>query len=149
MPNRAIVLDANILARAVLGRRVRELIETYSEQVKFFVPDAAYTEAEEHLSAIVSKRGNDPVSALSVLRAVSHLTEIVPSDVYRAFANEAKRRLATRDPEDWPILACALALNCPVWTEDSDFFGCGVAAWTSDRITIFLQEHGSGSDNPA
>ena len=41
-------------------------------------------------------------------------------------------------PEDWPILASALALGCPIWTEDADFFGCGVATWTSNRVEIFL-----------
>lgn len=41
MSNKAIVLDANILIRAVLGRRVRELILEYSATVKFFAPDAA------------------------------------------------------------------------------------------------------------
>ena len=52
----------------------------------------------------------------------------------------SKALVARRDPEDWPILAAALALGCPIWTEDTDFFGCGVATWTSDRVRIFLQE---------
>ena len=51
MPGKALVLDANILVRAVLGRRVRDLIEDYSEDVTFFVPRTAYAEAEEHLAA--------------------------------------------------------------------------------------------------
>ena len=37
MSNRAIVLDANILIRAVLGKRVRELILENAATVKFFV----------------------------------------------------------------------------------------------------------------
>ncbi len=36
MSNRAIVLDANILIRAVLGKRVRELIIENTATVKFF-----------------------------------------------------------------------------------------------------------------
>ncbi len=37
-----IVLAANILIRAVLERRVRQLIETYSSQgVRFFAPEEA------------------------------------------------------------------------------------------------------------
>ena len=32
MPGKALVIDANILVRAVLGKRVREIIETYAEQ---------------------------------------------------------------------------------------------------------------------
>ncbi|PYM05594.1 MAG: hypothetical protein DMF15_15420 [Verrucomicrobia bacterium] len=41
-----IVLDANILIRAVLGRRVRQLIDTYAGQgVRFFAPDVAFDDA--------------------------------------------------------------------------------------------------------
>ena len=32
-----------------------------------------------------------------------------------------------------------MILGCPVWTEDSDFFGTGVATWTSDRIALYLE----------
>jgi hypothetical protein len=43
-----------------------------------------------------------------------------------------------RDTDDWPVLAVALALDCPIWTEDTDFFGCGVAIWTMDRVELYL-----------
>jgi hypothetical protein len=35
------------------------------------------------------------------------------------------------------VLAVALSLSCDIWTEDTDFFGTGVAVWTSDRVEIF------------
>jgi hypothetical protein len=41
---------------------------------------------------------------------------------------------------DWPILATALALQYPIWTEDMDFFGCGVATWTTDRVDLYLAD---------
>jgi hypothetical protein len=42
-----IILDANILIRAVLGRRVWQLIDTYAGQgVRFFAPDVAFDDAE-------------------------------------------------------------------------------------------------------
>ena len=44
----------------------------------------------------------------------------------------------TRDIEDWPTAALALTLGCPIWTEDADFFGTGIATWTTDRVKIFL-----------
>jgi hypothetical protein len=56
MPNKALIVDANILVRAVLGKRARKVIETYAESVSFFVPEAAYAEAEEHLAALVIQR---------------------------------------------------------------------------------------------
>jgi predicted nucleic acid-binding protein len=140
MSSKALIVDANILVRAVLGRRVREVIETYCKEVSFFVPEAAYAEAEEHLPKLIIKRGGDPEKALALLRALRNLMEVVGSDVYGEFEAEARERLGLRDPDDWPILASALALRCPIWTEDTDFFGCGVATWTSNRVRVFVRE---------
>jgi predicted nucleic acid-binding protein len=140
VPSKALVVDANILVRAVLGRRVREVIETYAGEVSFFVPESAYVEAEEHLATLVTKRRGDPEKALALLRSLGRLVELIGSEVYGEFEVEARERLVRRDPEDWPLLAAALALGCPIWTEDTDFFGCGVATWTSDRVRMFLRE---------
>jgi predicted nucleic acid-binding protein len=53
-----IVLDANILIRAVLGRRVRQLIDIYASQgVRFFAPDVAFDDAEKYLPSLLKKRG--------------------------------------------------------------------------------------------
>ena len=140
MQRKALVLDANILIRAVLGQRVRRIFEVHAESISFFLPETAYAEAEEHLAALVVKRGGDPAKALAALKAMAALATIVGDDLYADFEAEAWKRLGTRDPEDWPILAAALALDCPIWTEDTDFFGCGVATWTSGSIDIFLAQ---------
>lgn len=140
MPSRALVVDANILVRAVLGKRVREVFEAHAGDATFFVPESAYAEAEEHRAALVTKRGGDPEKALALVHSLGRLVELIGNEVYGKFAVEAHERLARRDPEDWPMLAAALALGCPIWTEDTDFFGCGVATWTSDRVPMFLQE---------
>ncbi len=139
MPGKALVVNANILVRAVLGKRVREVIERYAGQASFFVPDVAYAEAEEHLPALVIKRGGDPAKALAFLRSLAGLVDLIGSEVYGEFETEARERLEQRDPEDWPTLASALAIGCPIWTEDTDFFGCGVATWTSSRVDMFLR----------
>lgn len=136
MPGKALVVDANILIRAALGKRVRKVIETYAGQVSFFVPEVAYAEAEERLPALEIKRGGDPEKVLAFLRSLAHLVEPIGSEVYGEFEAEARERLGERDPEDWPILASALAVGCPVWTEDTDFFGCGAPTWTSSRVDV-------------
>jgi predicted nucleic acid-binding protein len=139
MPGKSLVLDANILVRAVLGKRVREVVEKYAEEASFFVPDVAFAEAEEHLPDLVIKHAGDPGKAFAFLRTLGRLVEVIGSDVYGEFETEARERLAQRDPEDWPILAAALALGCPIWSEDTDFFGCGVATWTSSNVHRFLR----------
>ena len=140
VPGNALVVDANILVRAVLGKRVREVIERYAGNASFFVPDVAYAEAEEHLPALVIERGGDPNQVLAFLRLLGGVVDLIGSDVYGEFEAEARERLGQRDPEDWPILASALAIGCLIWTEDTDFFGYGVATWTSSRVEIFLRQ---------
>lgn len=139
MPGKALVVDANILVRAVLGKRVREVIERYAGQASFLVPDVAYGEAQDHLPALFIRRGGDPAKALAVLLSLAGLVDLIGSEVYGEFETEARERLGQRDPEDWPTLALALAIGCPIWTEDTDFFGCGVATWTSSRVEMFLR----------
>ncbi len=55
--SKRLVLDANILIRAVLGARVRSLIELYCERVAFFVAEAGFEEAEDYLAEIAPARG--------------------------------------------------------------------------------------------
>jgi predicted nucleic acid-binding protein len=134
-----LVLDANILIRAVLGNRVRSLLAKYGSTVEFFAPDTAYQEARKHVPAILRKRNIEPLEGLAVLDFVSTIVQSIEPETYAAFEQTARTRLRGRDEADWPILAAALALGCPIWTEDSDFFGAGVATWTTDRIELFLQ----------
>ena len=131
------MLDANILIRAVLGRRVRSIIDTYHEDVRFFTPIEAYGDAATYLPPLFAKRGLDGHVALAVLDALRPFVQAVEEDAYVTFAAQAKARI--RDIDDWPILALALALDAPVWTEDQDFFGAGIATWTTDHIEQFLR----------
>lgn len=136
-----IVLDANILIRAVLGRRVRELLDTWAAHgVRFFAPDVAFDNAERYLPPLLARRGKpigDLAAALDWLRSV---VEPVTPELYALFEAEARERIDDRDENDWPVLATALALACAIWTEDADFFGAGVAVWTTNRIGIFFRQ---------
>ena len=77
--------------------------------------------------------------ALATLTELTLLVTPFPEEVYNAFEGAAKQRLGGRDEEDWPFMALALHLGCPLWTEDRDFFGSGVATWTSDRVRLYLE----------
>jgi predicted nucleic acid-binding protein len=139
-----VILDANILIRAVLGKRVREILETHSARVRFFAPDTAFAEAREHLPGILLKRGIDPEAALAVFAELAVLIGCIDGEIYGPFETVARQRLQKRDEDDWPVLA----LECPIWTEDADFFGAGVATWTTDRVELLLREVQPGPDEP-
>ena|SRR3990167_6743577 len=140
MSHKAIVLDANILIRAVLGSRTRNLIERYAGAVHFLAPDVAFQDAHRHLPEILKKRGIAKEPALAVLAQLEQIVQSLPHEYYGSFQERSLNRISTRDPDDWPIVACALALNCPVWTEDADFFGAGIATWTTNRVEYYLRE---------
>lgn len=138
MSNKAIVLDANILFRAVLGKRVLELILKNAASVRFFAPDVAYADARKYLPALLVKRGIQGDAALTVLDSLETIVQPMDVTLYEGMQQQALQRIAVHDADDWPVLACALTLGCPVWTEDADFFGTGVATWTSDRIALYF-----------
>lgn len=136
--NKSIVLDANILIRAVLGKKVRAILEQYVYSTQFFTPDICYRDAKKYLPTLFEKR-NLPVSnALEVLERLVCLITVVDESLYGLYEEEAKQRIAIRDIDDWSIVAVSLMLDCPIWTEDADFFGAGVATWTSDRVYLYL-----------
>ena len=133
-----LVLDANILIRAVLGSRVLGLLRKYAGYVEFMAPDVAFQEAREHLPGILAARRIPADPAMETLDLLARLVQTVEVETYASFEPVARERIDRRDENDWPILATALALGCPIWTEDTDFFGCGVATWTTDRVELFL-----------
>lgn len=138
MSTKAIVLDANILIRAVLGNRVRDLILKHAPATQFFAPDVAYNDARKYLPALLKKRGVDPAAAVAVLDSLESIVFALEEGLYARVKDDALRRIAGRDADDWPVLACAMVIGCPIWTEDADFFGTGVATWTSDRVELYL-----------
>lgn len=140
MTTRRIVLDANILIRAVLGRRVRDLVERYGEGAAFFAPDVVFDEAARHLPTIAGRRGQDAAGVLDVLEELRTVIHVVASEVIAPMEQTAMVRIGARDPMDWPVVAAALVLDCPIWTEDRDFFGVGVPTWTSSLVEVYLSD---------
>lgn len=104
-----IVLDVNILIRAVPGRRVRQLIETYAPQgIRLFAPDVCFDDAEKYLSLLLKKPGKADCDVPPSLEYLQLIIEPVQSDLYGTFESEARERLRGRDEGDWPVMATAL-----------------------------------------
>jgi predicted nucleic acid-binding protein len=136
--SRRIVLDANILIRAVLGVKVRTLLLKYAGSMTFCAPTIAFDDAATYLPEILGKRGIDVDDVSFGLDALGLVVEEIPAEVTEPWHSAALRRIQPRDPDDWPMVAAALAFGCPIWTEDQDFFGSGVATWTSGLVEIYL-----------
>ena len=138
--HKGLVLDANILLRAVFGQRVRQILEAYEDQANFYAPDVCFQDARKYIPDLSTRRRFDVDLALSVLDQISFIVEPVDRSLYEDYQEIARARVLPRDPDDWPVAAVALLLGLPIWTEDQDFFGSGIATWTTDRVELFLRE---------
>jgi predicted nucleic acid-binding protein len=138
--HKRLVLDANILLRAVFGVRVRALLETYEDSVSFYTPDICFGDARKYIPVITATRQFDSASGLIVLNQLARLVEIVDQSLYEEHESSARERMLSRDVRDWPIVATSLLLDCPVWTEDQDFFGSGIATWTTNNVELYLRD---------
>jgi hypothetical protein len=93
-----------------------------------------------HIPVIGASRGADTTEGLLTLEGLACLIEPIDRTLYEPHEEQARARIAARDPDDWPIVAAALLLDCPVWTEDHDFFGSGVATWTTNNVELYLRD---------
>jgi predicted nucleic acid-binding protein len=137
--SKSLVLDANILIRAVFGRRVRALLTEFEDAVAFYCPDICLEEARRNIAAIAERQRVSAVTALEFLDELALIVEPVDLGLYSEHEATARSRMASRDVTDWPIVATALLLDCPIWTEDRDFFGSGVATWTTNNVRFYLK----------
>ena len=140
MSSKLIILDANILIRAILGNKVRTLITDNIERIDFFTPEVCIADVQKYLPILFEKRSIPIEPALILLQDLRSLLHVVDETIYQREKEEAQLRIKNRDLQDWPIVATALTLNCPIWTEDQDFFGTGISTWTTDRVHLFFED---------
>ena len=101
--DRSIVLDANILMRAVLGKKARQLITEHAGHVAFYTPQVAYDDSRRHLPTVFTKRGwsdEQLAVSLAVLDALGPVVHTVEEDFYAAKRSTALARIEKRDPDD-------------------------------------------------
>jgi predicted nucleic acid-binding protein len=114
-------------------------MQSVADVACFLTPDVCLDDAREYVPQIAASKNLDMALVREGLDCVLNIVEIVPASLYSQYQSEAISRIKQRDLDDWPILATALLFNCPIWTEDQDFFGTGVPTWTSDRIYLYFQ----------
>lgn len=143
MPARPIILDANILIRCVLGEKMPALLAAHAAMTDFLAPDTAFEEARKHLTTLLRARGDDGtglVAALDELDAVTAIVTPVPAGSCEPLRACALARIGQQTRTQWQVLACALLPDRPIWTEDRDFFGTGVATWTTALMELYFAD---------
>jgi predicted nucleic acid-binding protein len=93
---------------------------------------AVAEEIARHLPGLATKRGLDEAQLLAVLQVMPIRWK--PAADYEDQREEAEKRIAERDPDDWPTVALALKLDLPVWSQDKDLTVAGLEVFTTGNL---------------
>jgi predicted nucleic acid-binding protein len=138
-----LVVDANILVAELIRKRGRELI--VRPELELYMAQIAWEETCHELGKRVERmiqKGvfSQPVGGNLLTDAIA-LAEvkvsIISHEVYASYETVARLRVP-RDPNDWFTVALALVLQTGIWTNDGDFFGCGLPTWTTETLISHL-----------
>lgn len=127
--------DANVLLSSILGGRAK-LILQHPDVDEVLTAEETLAEVQEYAVHLARKKR---LPEDLVLLAVTTLpVTVVGQKLYAGRMAEAARRIGKRDPDDAPILALALALHLPIWSNDKDFEEVGVECYTTERLLRHL-----------
>ncbi len=109
---RGLVLDSNILLRAVFGKRVRQILEKYEDEARFYTPDVCFEDARRYIPVISNERGFDVDLGLSVLEQIGCIVEQVDRSLYEEYQDAAHGRGARthRPPRSGRLASCCYSV---------------------------------------
>lgn len=124
-----------VLMSAATGGASRRVF--LAEDLSIVTTDHTLAEAIKKLPILIDKYGLDPDSVADELAALP-LRVCGPGE-YGSHLPRAKEQIGGRDPKDVALLALALALQIPVWSQDKDFDVAQVTRFTTGQL---LSLHG-------
>jgi predicted nucleic acid-binding protein len=141
-----LVVDTSVLVGELLRASGRDRLG--DERLELFLPERMWDETKveipRRVRAFARRRALEPTVAdlltARSIEAVEANVVVLEEAVYSAIEEEARAR-SLRDPDDWPVVASALALAAGIWTNDNDFLGAGVATWTTETLKVWLSRH--------
>jgi len=136
-PLEIIVVDANpILSGLIKGNSIKIF---WKKDIKVFATtEFTVEEIKKYIPRLAHKSGL-PEEILFFDLALLPL-KIYSKEFYRDKMEQAKEKIGKRDPKDIDLLALALELRAPLWTNDRDFEDTGVEVFPTAKLFKFLEE---------
>ncbi len=128
--------DANVLLSALMGGRAK-LALNHPQIGEIFTTEHTFAEVEEYALVLARKKRLPPDILLLAVAALP--VTLVKRSQYAKNISEATSRIGPRDPDDVDILALALHLEIPVWSNDRDFERLDIDLFTTERLLRHLQ----------
>lgn len=140
----AVVADANILLSATIDGRALDVLRERRAPICWATPEV-YAEAAEYLPIVGNRKGLNVERLLRELQLLP--VTVVQPETYLPFQEEARRRMAARDSDDWPTVALALALDFPIWSQDKDLAASELTVYTTGRLLDALHDEAAVTDD--
>lgn len=122
-----VAADANVLLSAICGKAALKVFTRASVEV--VTTEQALSEVREYLPEMARRYKMMPEVLESQLKLLA--VKVYKPREYKDKLAEARRRIGGRDPEDIELLALAVSLRIPVWSNDNDFEDSGVEWYTT------------------
>ena len=115
-----LVIDANVVISALIAdSKTRELIVTLEPDL--LTPAFVHDEIENYEDLIVEKSGMKPTRVAQFIDLLFQYIDVVPAREFYPAIESADRAIGDTDPDDVLYLACAIACDAAIWSDDSDF----------------------------
>jgi len=115
-----LVIDANIVISALIAdSKTRELIVTLEPDL--LTPEFVHEEIGDYESLIVEKSGMEPARVTQFIDLLFQYIGVVPASEFYLAIEDADEAIGDIDPDDVLYLACAIACDAAIWSDDSDF----------------------------
>ena len=133
-----LVIDANVVISALIAdSKTRELVVTLEPDL--LTPAFVHDEVQNYEDLIVEKSGMEPERVTQFIDLLFQYIDVVPASEFYPAIESADEAIGDTDPDDVLYLACAIAYDAAIWSDDSDFEEQNMVETysTSDVIDLF------------
>ncbi|MDP3297649.1 MAG: PIN domain-containing protein [Thermodesulfovibrionia bacterium] len=134
-PLKKLAADANVILSAAAGKAALRIF--LKEDIEIITTQFNVNEVREYLGVIAEQYAFSEEILESQLRLLP--LKIYPRHLYEDFIKKASKKLSGRDEDDIELLALAMKLNVPVWSNDRDFQHSGVEIYTTAKLLKILK----------
>ena len=114
-----LVLDANILFRALIGKgKVLKIL--FSDKINLLAPEFLFEEFENNKSEIANKGKVSVLELKEILNLLKERIQIIPSEDISSLI-KLKAKDTSPHSKDEAYFAVALAFNVIIWSEEKSF----------------------------
>lgn len=131
-----LVADVNVLLSTLIGGGARRVLN-HPQVREVFTTEHTLSEVEEY-APVLAKQKRLPADILLLAMAALPVTIVVRAQYAKNIA-EATKRIGQRDPDDIELLALALHLQIPIWSNDRDFERLNVDLFTTEDLLRHLR----------